>query len=61
MKKDTLKPKDFPIETEEEKLKTHRGQNVGSAASGELADGVANRLNEHAQREEEDRWSAGPL
>jgi hypothetical protein len=58
MKKDALKPKDFPIETEKEKLKTHTGQEVGSAASEELATDVANRLNEHAHSEEEDRWSA---
>jgi hypothetical protein len=55
---DVLKPNDFPIETEEEKLKTRTGKTVGSATSKELAENVADHLNEHAHREEEDRWSA---
>ena len=57
MKKDALKPNDFPIETDEERLKTQTGKTVGSAASKELAENVADRLNEHAHREEEDRWA----
>lgn len=56
--KDTLQPKDFPIETDEEKLKTQTGKTVGSATSKELAEDVADRLNEHAHKDEEDRWSA---
>ena len=57
MKKDVLRPNDFPIETEEEKLKTQTGKIVGSAASKELAENVADRLNEQAHSEEEDRWA----
>jgi hypothetical protein len=44
MKKDALKPTDFPIQTEEKKLKAQTGQTVGSAASKELAQDVADRL-----------------
>ena len=58
MKKDTLRPHDFPIENEKEKLKTQTGKVVGSAISEELAQDVADRLNEQEQRNEEDRWSA---
>jgi hypothetical protein len=58
MKKDALKPNDFPIQTEDEKLKNQAGQTVGSAASKEVAEDVTDRLNEHAHKEEEDRWSA---
>jgi hypothetical protein len=57
MTKDALKPADFPIETDEAKLKTQTGKTVGSAASKELAENVADRLNEQAQKEEEDRWA----
>lgn len=56
--KDELKPDDFPIKTEQEKLKTESGKPVGTAASGRLAEDIADRLNEHADREEQDRWSA---
>jgi hypothetical protein len=55
--KPALKPNDFPIETDEKKLKTQTGETVGSAASKELAENVADRLNEQAHREEEDRWA----
>jgi hypothetical protein len=52
-----LTPDDFPIETEDEKLKTQKGQTVATAKSEKLAEHIAERLNEQAHREEEDRWS----
>ena len=60
MKKDsrTLRPDDFPVEAEEDKLKTRKGQKVAEADSEELAENIAERLNEHANAEEQDRWSA---
>ena len=52
-----LNPNDFPVEADNEALKTHKGKKIASAASGPLADEIAERLNEQAHREEEDRWS----
>jgi hypothetical protein len=40
------------------KLKTQKGEDVASAKSESKAEDVAHRLNEQAQREEDDRWSA---
>ncbi len=57
--KDTgLTPDDFPIEADKDKLRTHKGEPVASAESEEIADELAERLNEQAHREEQDRWSA---
>ena len=53
-----LKPDDFPIEVEDQKLRTQKGKPVATAASDKLADQIAEQLNEHAHREEQDRWSA---
>ncbi|MEY9882923.1 hypothetical protein [Bradyrhizobium sp. USDA 329] len=53
-----LKPDDFPIEADKDKLKTHKGEPVAEAESEQIANEIAERLNEHAHREEQDRWSA---
>jgi hypothetical protein len=53
-----LKPDDFPIEADKDKLRTQKGEPVASAESDEIADQIAERLNEHAHQEEQDRWSA---
>ncbi|WP_339028299.1 hypothetical protein WI604_26140 [Bradyrhizobium symbiodeficiens] len=53
-----LTPDDFPIEADKDKLRTHKGEPVASAESEEIADELAERLNEQAHREEQDRWSA---
>ncbi|MDA9543991.1 hypothetical protein ACVWYQ_006487 [Bradyrhizobium sp. USDA 3397] len=53
-----LTPDDFPIEVDKDKLKTHKGEPVGSAETEQIADEIADRLNEHAHQEEQDRWSA---
>jgi hypothetical protein len=52
-----LTPDDFLIETEDEKLRTRKGQTVATAKSEKLAEHIAERLNEQAHHEEEDRWS----
>jgi hypothetical protein len=57
-KDQALKPDDFPIESHDEKLLTRDGKPLASAESPKVAEEVAGRLNEHAAREEEDRWSA---
>jgi len=56
-KPEELKPDDFPIQAEQEKLKTKDGETIGTAASEPLAEHIADRLNEHAYVEEQDRWS----
>ncbi len=58
MSKDKLKPDDFPIEVDKDKLKTHKGEPVAEAQSEQIADEIADRLNEQAHQEEQDRWSA---
>jgi hypothetical protein len=59
MRKDNrpLKPDDFPVEAENEKLKTHKGQKIADASSEELAENIAERLNDQAHQEDQDRWS----
>ena len=56
-KDEPLTPDDFPLETKDEKLRTHKGQTVATGKSKKLTEEIADRLNEHAHREEEDRWS----
>jgi hypothetical protein len=53
-----LTPDDFPIEADKDKLKTHKGEPVASAETEQIADEIADRLNEQAHQEEQDRWSA---
>ena len=53
-----LKPDDFPVEVEDQTLKSHKGEPVATAETEELAGELADRLNDHAHQEEQDRWSA---
>lgn len=53
-----LRPDDFPIEADKDKLKTHKGEPVASAETEQIANEIADRLNEQAHQEEQDRWSA---
>ena len=59
MRKDNrpLKSDDFPVEAENEKLKTHKGRKIADARSEELAENIAERLNDQAHQEDQDRWS----
>ena len=52
-----LKPDDFPIATDNNKLVTDTGQEIAEATSPPIAEDLAERLNEDAARKEEDRWS----
>ena len=54
----TLKPDDFPLEAHDEKLLTRKRRPVASAESSKVAEEIAGRLNEHADQEEQDSWSA---
>ena len=59
MGKDTpLKPDDFPVEVDDRKLKTQKGEQVATAETEGLASQIAEKLNEQADQEEQDRWSA---
>jgi transposase len=52
-----LKPDDFPIEADGKKLKTSKGRPIASTESDAIADDLAERVNEQADREEHDRWA----
>jgi hypothetical protein len=53
----SLEPNDFPVETDNKALKTQKGKKIASATSEPLAENIAERLNEQAHRDEEERWS----
>jgi hypothetical protein len=55
-KEKPLKPDDFPIEAEEKKLMTNKGKPIASTESKAIADDLAERVNEQADREEHDRF-----
>jgi len=58
MAQEKLKPDDFPIEADDKKLKTNKGKPIATAESEGIADELAERVNEQADREEHDRGSA---
>jgi hypothetical protein len=53
-----LKPDDFPIRSDKNKILTTSGRPVALAKDEKTADEVAKRLNADEHRQEEDRWSA---
>ena len=53
-----LKPDDFPVHADKNKVLTSTGQPVAVAKDEKTADEVAKRLNADENRQEEDRWSA---
>lgn len=55
---DELAPDDFPVQADRTELKTQDGEKIAEAKTKKLAEDIAERLNEQAHREEEDRWSA---
>ena len=57
MTREPLKPNDFPIEADDNKLIKQDGQPVGNAESPALAEDLAERLNEDEARKEQDRWA----
>jgi hypothetical protein len=53
-----LKPDDFPVEVEGEKLVTADGKPIAKAKTPAIAEDIADRLNEDDCRKELDKWSA---
>ena len=44
-KDDELKPDDFPIVADKDKLRTHKGEHVAEAETEQIAHEIADRLN----------------
>jgi hypothetical protein len=53
-----LKPDDFPVHSDKNKILTTGGEPVALAKDEKTADEIANRLNADEDRQQEDRWSA---
>ena len=53
-----LKPKDFPIHTNQKKVVKNDGKAIAEARTKKTAEDIAERLNAEEDRREEDRWSA---
>jgi hypothetical protein len=56
--KKPLKPADFPVTAEGQKIKKQDGKPIASTEDADLAADVAERLNDEEARREEDKWSA---
>ena len=56
--KKPLKPGDFPVQVEGDKIKKEDGTPVADAKNGIAAEDIAERLNDDEARREEDKWSA---
>ncbi|XUJ36001.1 hypothetical protein ACQ5SK_12495 [Bradyrhizobium japonicum] len=56
--KKPLKPADFPVTAEGQKMKKQDGKPIASTEDADLAADVAERLNDDEARREEDKWSA---
>ena len=56
--KKPLKPGDFPVIAEGQKIKKQDGKPIANTGDPELAADVAERLNDDEARREEDKWSA---
>jgi hypothetical protein len=56
--KKPLKPDDFPVHAEGEKIKKRDGTPVAQTEDTAVAADVAERLNDDEARREEDKWSA---
>lgn len=53
-----LKPDDFPVHADKNKILTTTGKPIALARDEKTADEVAKRLNADEHQQEEDRWSA---
>jgi hypothetical protein len=53
-----LKPDDFPLHVEGDKIKKQDGKTVAKTEDPAVAADVADRLNEDEDRREQDNWSA---
>ena len=55
--KKPLRPEDFPVDVEGQKIKKQDGTPIADAETPAAAE-IAERLNEDEARREEDKWSA---
>jgi len=53
-----LKPEDFPVNSEDKKVKKQDGTPIAETTDPAVASDVADRLNEDEARREQDKWSA---
>jgi hypothetical protein len=56
--KKPLRPEDFPVDVEGQKIKKQNGAPLADAESPAVAAEIVERLNEDEARREEDKWSA---
>jgi hypothetical protein len=56
--KKPLKPDDFPVSAEGNKIKTQDGSPIADTNDSAIADDLAERLNEDEDYREQDKWSA---
>jgi hypothetical protein len=56
--KKPLRPEDFPVDVEGQKIKKQDGTPIADAESPAVAAEIAERLNEDEASREEDKWSA---
>jgi len=56
--KKPLKPHDFPVKAEGQKIKKHDGTPIANTEDSAIAADVVERLNDDEARREEDKWSA---
>ncbi|MET0222100.1 MAG: hypothetical protein ABW213_15725 [Tardiphaga sp.] len=55
---DQLKPDDFPLHADDNKVKRQDGKPVARTGNEEMAKEIAERLNSEEHLREEDKWSA---
>jgi hypothetical protein len=55
--KEQLKPDDFPVHAEQNKIVKPDGKEIAEASTPKIAEEVAERLNAEEARREEDRWA----
>jgi hypothetical protein len=56
--KQPLRPEDFPVDVEGQKIKKQDDTPIADAESPAVAAEIVERLNEDEARREEDKWSA---
>ncbi|CCD89436.1 conserved hypothetical protein [Bradyrhizobium sp. ORS 285] len=53
-----LKPDDFPLEADEDRVRRKDGKPIARTKDEAMAHEIAERLNAEEHRREEDKWSA---
>jgi hypothetical protein len=54
----SAKPEDFPVNAEGKKINKQDGTPIAETADPQVAEDIADRLNEGDARREQDKWSA---